>query len=204
MFVVTSLARLKRRRRRDRVYSGGRRHRAMAAVLAHQTPGSNTTRGQIGDVANCLNKMGARISGVGTSTIVEGVTRLATCGFACCWMNRNQHLRDGGNDRRRVLLGPDRLSSTLDHNRWHQDFSTRGIRVKPTAPAAPVDVTTQPFGIPDRPPGAADGADEQARAPRAARRSSRTVPCTSRLAGSAPRIQLDGETAPSIDAARRP
>src|ERR1022692_2982858 len=51
----------------------------MAAVLAHGTTviDNAAQEPEIGDVADCLNKMGARISGIGTSRlIVEGVTRL--------------------------------------------------------------------------------------------------------------------------------
>ena len=51
----------------------------MAAVLAQGTTviENAAQEPEIGDVADCLNKMGARISGIGTSRlIVEGVTRL--------------------------------------------------------------------------------------------------------------------------------
>jgi UDP-N-acetylglucosamine 1-carboxyvinyltransferase len=52
----------------------------MAAVLARgETVIENAAREpEIGDVAECLNKMGARISGIGSSTLrIEGVSRLA-------------------------------------------------------------------------------------------------------------------------------
>jgi UDP-N-acetylglucosamine 1-carboxyvinyltransferase len=51
----------------------------MASVLARGTTviENAAQEPEIGDVADCLNKMGARISGIGTSRlIVEGVTRL--------------------------------------------------------------------------------------------------------------------------------
>jgi UDP-N-acetylglucosamine 1-carboxyvinyltransferase len=51
----------------------------MAAVLANGTTviDNAAQEPEIGDVADCLNKMGARVSGIGTSRlIVEGVTRL--------------------------------------------------------------------------------------------------------------------------------
>src|ERR1700749_643018 len=51
----------------------------MAAVLANGTTviENAAQEPEIGDVANCLNKMGARVSGIGTSRlIVEGVSRL--------------------------------------------------------------------------------------------------------------------------------
>ena len=51
----------------------------MAAVLARGTTviENAAQEPEIGDVADCLNKMGARVSGIGTSRlIIEGVTRL--------------------------------------------------------------------------------------------------------------------------------
>src|SRR3954452_8413875 len=51
----------------------------MAAVLARGTTviDNAAQEPEIGDLADCLNKMGARISGIGTSRlIIEGVTRL--------------------------------------------------------------------------------------------------------------------------------
>src|SRR3954471_11656172 len=51
----------------------------MASVLASGTTviDNAAQEPEIGDVADCLNKMGARVSGIGTSRlIVEGVTRL--------------------------------------------------------------------------------------------------------------------------------
>src|SRR4029079_1438507 len=51
----------------------------MAAVLARGTTviENAAQEPEIGDVADCLNKMGARVSGIGTSRlIVEGVSRL--------------------------------------------------------------------------------------------------------------------------------
>src|ERR1700749_1539773 len=51
----------------------------MGAVLAQGTTviENAAQEPEIGDVADCLNKMGARVSGIGTSRlIVEGVTRL--------------------------------------------------------------------------------------------------------------------------------
>ena len=62
-----------------KVTVGGTHTALMAAALAHGTTViENAAREpEIGDVADCLNKMGAKISGAGTSRIiVEGVTRL--------------------------------------------------------------------------------------------------------------------------------
>ena len=62
-----------------KVTVGGTHTAMMAAALAHGTTViDNAAREpEIGDVADCLNKMGARISGAGTARIVvEGVPRL--------------------------------------------------------------------------------------------------------------------------------
>ncbi|HXF88441.1 MAG TPA: UDP-N-acetylglucosamine 1-carboxyvinyltransferase, partial [Xanthobacteraceae bacterium] len=62
-----------------KVTVGGTHTAIMAATLAHGTTViENAAREpEIGDLANCLNKMGAKISGAGTSRIVvEGVARL--------------------------------------------------------------------------------------------------------------------------------
>jgi UDP-N-acetylglucosamine 1-carboxyvinyltransferase len=63
-----------------KVTVGGTHTAIMAASLAHGTSViENAAREpEIGDVADCLNKMGARISGAGTSRIViEGVAKLS-------------------------------------------------------------------------------------------------------------------------------
>ncbi len=63
-----------------KVTVGGTHTALMAAALAHGTTViENAAREpEIGDVADCLNKMGAKISGAGTSRItVEGVTKLS-------------------------------------------------------------------------------------------------------------------------------
>lgn len=58
---------------------GATEHALLAAVLArgHTTLSNAAREPEIGDLAECLNKMGAQVSGAGTSTIeVEGVARL--------------------------------------------------------------------------------------------------------------------------------
>ena len=129
----------------------------MAAVLAHGTTviDNAAQEPEIGDVADCLNKMGARVSGIGTSRlIVEGVTRLGGA--------RHRVLPDrietgtyamavamtGGD----VLLEgarPELLQSALDVLKQTGAEITAGndgIRVKRNGSAiAPVDVTTAPF-----------------------------------------------------------
>jgi UDP-N-acetylglucosamine 1-carboxyvinyltransferase len=129
----------------------------MAAVLARGTTviDNAAQEPEIGDVADCLNKMGARVSGIGTSRlIVEGVTRLGGA--------RHRVLPDrietgtyamavamtGGD----VLLEgarPELLQSALDVLRetGAEIIATNdGIRVKRNGSGiAPVDVTTAPF-----------------------------------------------------------
>jgi UDP-N-acetylglucosamine 1-carboxyvinyltransferase len=129
----------------------------MAAVLARGTTViDNAAREpEIGDVADCLNKMGARISGIGTARlIVEGVSRLGGA--------RHSVLPDrietgtyamavamtGGD----VLLEnarPELLQHALDVIRQagaEVTVTNNGIRVQRNgAGIAPVEVTTAPF-----------------------------------------------------------
>jgi UDP-N-acetylglucosamine 1-carboxyvinyltransferase len=129
----------------------------MAAVLARGTTviDNAAQEPEIGDVANCLNKMGARISGIGTSRlIIEGVSRLGGA--------RHSVLPDrietgtyamavamtGGD----VLLEgarPELLQSAIDVIRQtgtEVTATNEGIRVKRNGTGiAPVDVTTAPF-----------------------------------------------------------
>src|SRR6185369_10989554 len=93
----------------------------MAAVLAHGTTviDNAAQEPEIGDVADCLNKMGARISGIGTARlIVEGVR-------------------------------PELLQSALDviqQTGAEISATNDGIRVKRNgAGIMPVDVATAPF-----------------------------------------------------------
>jgi UDP-N-acetylglucosamine 1-carboxyvinyltransferase len=129
----------------------------MAAVLARGTTviENAAQEPEIGDVADCLNKMGARVSGIGTSRlIVEGVTRLGGA--------RHSVLPDrietgtyamavamtGGD----VLLQgarPELLQSALDTLKQagvEITSNNEGIRVKRNGSGIqPVDVTTDPF-----------------------------------------------------------
>ena len=129
----------------------------MAAVLARGTTViDNAAREpEIGDVADCLNKMGARISGIGTSRlIVEGVTRLGGA--------RHSVLPDrietgtyamavamtGGD----VLLEgarPELLETALDviaQTGAEVTATNDGIRIKRNGVGiGPIEVTTQPF-----------------------------------------------------------
>ena len=129
----------------------------MAAVLARGTTViDNAAREpEIGDVADCLNKMGAKVSGIGTSRlVVEGVARLNGA--------RHQVLPDrietgtyamavamtGGD----VLLQnarPELLQAALDiiaQAGATVTTTNEGIRVtRNGAGIKPVDVTTAPF-----------------------------------------------------------
>jgi len=140
-----------------KVTVGGTHTALMAAALARGTTViENAAREpEIGDVAECLNKMGAKISGAGTSRIVvEGVTslhgarhsvlpdRIETGTYAMA-------VAMAGGD---VLLQnacPELLQAALDV------LGTTGVEVTPTnegvriarngAGLAPVEVETAPF-----------------------------------------------------------
>ena len=140
-----------------KVTVGGTHTAIMAAALAHGTTViENAAREpEIGDVADCLNKMGARITGAGTSRIVvEGVAKLSG--------TRHSVLPDrietgtyamavamtGGD----VLLEgarPELLQTALDLlTAVGVDISVtnQGIRVaRNGARLEPVEVTTAPF-----------------------------------------------------------
>jgi UDP-N-acetylglucosamine 1-carboxyvinyltransferase len=140
-----------------KVTVGGTHTALMAAVLARGTTViENAAREpEIGDVADCLNKMGAKISGAGTSRIVvEGVAKLGG--------TRHSVLADrietgtyamavamtGGD----VLLEgarPELLQAALDviaQTGAEVTSNNHGIRIKRNVSGiAPVDVTTAPF-----------------------------------------------------------
>src|ERR1700755_841934 len=193
-----------------RVTVSGTHTALMAAVLARGTTviENAAQEPEIGDVADCLNKMGARVSGIGTSRlIIEGVTRLGG--------GRQRVLPDrietgtyamavamtGGD----VLLEgarPELLQSALDiikQTGAEITATNDGIRVKRNGSAiAPVDVTTAPF--PEFP------TDLQAQFMALMTRAKGTSRITEtifenrfmhvqELARLGARIQLDGETA---------
>jgi UDP-N-acetylglucosamine 1-carboxyvinyltransferase len=140
-----------------KVTVGGTHTALMAAALARGTTViENAAREpEIGDVADCLNKMGAQISGAGTSRIVvEGVARLNGA--------RHSVLPDrietgtyamavamAGGDVLLQNARPELLQSALDM------LARAGAAVTPTnegiriarngAGLAPVEVTTAPF-----------------------------------------------------------
>src|SRR5437868_1562480 len=129
----------------------------MGSVLARGTTviENAAQEPEIGDVADCLNKMGARVSGIGTSRlIVEGVTQLGgarhrvlpdrietgTYAMAVA-MTGGDVLLEGGR--------PELLQSALDvlkQTGAEITATNDGIRVKRNGSGiAPVDVTTAPF-----------------------------------------------------------
>jgi UDP-N-acetylglucosamine 1-carboxyvinyltransferase len=140
-----------------KVTVGGTHTALMAASLANGTTViENTAREpEIKDVADCLNKMGAKITGAGTSQIViEGVAKLSgarhrvlpdrietgTYAMAVAMTGGDVMLE---NARAELLQeGLDVLASAgLEYNE-----TNRGLHVARNGGALkPVDVTTQPF-----------------------------------------------------------
>ena len=140
-----------------KVTVGGTHTAIMAASLAHGTTViENAAREpEIGDVALCLNKMGAKISGAGTSRIVvEGVPRLSGARHAVL----PDRIETGtyamavamtGGDVLLQNARPELLQAALDV------LEQTGVTVSPTnegiriarngSGLAPVDVTTEPF-----------------------------------------------------------
>ena len=140
-----------------KVTVGGTHTAMMAAALANGTTViENAAREpEIGDVADCLNKMGARITGAGTSRIVvDGVARLHGARHAVL----PDRIETGtyamavamtGGDVLLQNARPELLQSALDV------LAQAGVTVTPTnegirvarngADLAPVEVTTAPF-----------------------------------------------------------
>ncbi len=140
-----------------KVTVGGTHTAMMAAALANGTTViENAAREpEIGDVADCLNKMGARITGAGTSRIVvDGVARLHGARHAVL----PDRIETGtyamavamtGGDVLLQNARPELLQSALDV------LAQAGVMVTPTnegirvarngADLAPVEVTTAPF-----------------------------------------------------------
>ena len=196
-----------------KVTVGGTHTALMAASLARGTSViENAAREpEIGDVADCLNKMGARISGAGTSRIVvEGVPKLngarhrvlpdrietGTYAMAVAMTGGDVLLE---NARPELLqAGLDVLTQAGRRDHRHQcrhpgDAQRQGHR------RGRGDDRAVP-GLPDRPAGAADGADDPRRGHSRAsrRRSSRTASCTCRSwRGSAPASSSTARPPPS-------
>jgi len=140
-----------------KVTVGGTHTAMMAAALANGTTViENAAREpEIGDVADCLNKMGAKIAGAGTSRIVvDGVARLHGARHAVL----PDRIETGtyamavamtGGDVLLANARPELLQAALDV------LAQAGVTVTPTnegirvarngAGLAPVEVTTAPF-----------------------------------------------------------
>jgi UDP-N-acetylglucosamine 1-carboxyvinyltransferase len=140
-----------------KVTVGGTHTAMMAAAMAHGTTViENAAREpEIGDVADCLNKMGAKISGAGTSRIViEGVAKINGARHAVL----PDRIETGtyamavamtGGDVLLQNARPELLQSALDV------LAQTGVTVTPTnqgirvarngAGLAPVEVSTAPF-----------------------------------------------------------
>src|SRR5690349_24274157 len=82
-----------------KVTVGGTHVALMAATLAKGTTviTNAACEPEVLDVADCLNKMGARISGAGTPRIViDGTPKLRGARHRTAGSNRDRHIRDGG------------------------------------------------------------------------------------------------------------
>ena len=144
----------------------------MAASLADGTTViDNAAREpEIADVADCLNKMGARIAGAGTSRIViEGVARLNGARHArAARPDRDRHLCDGRRHGRRRYPAqnarPELLQAALDV------LQQTGVTVTPTNQGIRIarngdGLSRSKYdravpGFPDRSASPADGADD--------------------------------------------
>ena len=140
-----------------KVTVGGTHTALMAASLAHGTSViENAAREpEIADVADCLNKMGARISGAGTSRIViEGVPRLSGARHSVL----PDRIETGTYAMAAAMTGGDvllenarseLLQAALDvlvRAGVEITATNTGVRVKRNgAGLAPVEVTTSPF-----------------------------------------------------------
>jgi UDP-N-acetylglucosamine 1-carboxyvinyltransferase len=140
-----------------KVTVGGTHTAVMAASLANGTTViENAAREpEIGDVADCLNKMGAKISGAGTSRIIiEGVPSLSGARHSVL----PDRIETGtyamavamtGGDVTLEGARPELLQSALDvlvQAGAVISATNSGIRIKRNGSGiAPVDVVTQPF-----------------------------------------------------------
>jgi UDP-N-acetylglucosamine 1-carboxyvinyltransferase len=140
-----------------KVTVGGTHTALMAATLARGTTViENAAREpEIADVADCLNKMGAKISGAGTSRIViDGVSRLSGARHSVL----PDRIETGtyamavamtGGDVMLEGARPELLQAALDvltQTGAEISATNTGIRVtRNGAGIAPVDVTTAPF-----------------------------------------------------------
>src|SRR6516165_9091348 len=125
-----------------KVTVGGTHTALMAASLARGTSViENAAREpEVTDVADCLNKMGAKITGAGTSRIVvEGVAKLGGAHHRVL----PDRIETGTYAMAAAMTGGDVL---LENARSELLQAALGVRVKRNgAGLAPVEVTTSPF-----------------------------------------------------------
>ena len=134
---------------------GATEHALMAAALAHGTTvmTNSACEPEIADLAECLNAMGAKISGAGTTTItVEGVSSLKGTDYAviCDRIEAGTYAVAGamaGGEVRLTKVRPDLIAILLDKLVEAGCDVVRGtdtvtIKRAPGAPIRPVDVTT--------------------------------------------------------------
>ena len=145
----------------------------MAAALAKgETVIENAAREpEIGDVAECLAKMGAKIEGIGTGTLrIQGATgSKARCTPCCRTASRPAPTRSpwqppaatSSSGARARACSRRRSRRSRSRRVGHRDGHGRARHPQRRA-LEPITIETQPFpGFPDRPAGAVDGADDQ-------------------------------------------
>ncbi len=135
---------------------GATEHALMAAVLAHGTTvlKNAACEPEISDLAECLNAMGAKVSGQGTTTIVvEGVASLKGTDWSviCDRIEAGTYAVAGamaGGEIRLTKVRPELISILLDKLveagcEVHRGFDT--VTIKRSGTIKPVDVTTDVY-----------------------------------------------------------
>ena len=135
---------------------GATEHALMAAVLAHGTTVMTNCacEPEISDLAECLNAMGAKVSGHGTPTIViEGVASLHGTDWSviCDRIEAGTYAVAGamaGGEVRLTKVRPELISILLDKLveagcEIHRGFDT--VTIKRSGAIKPVDVTTDVY-----------------------------------------------------------
>jgi UDP-N-acetylglucosamine 1-carboxyvinyltransferase len=135
---------------------GATEHALMAAVLAHGTTVMTNCacEPEISDLAECLNAMGAKVSGHGTTTIVvEGVASLRGTDWSviCDRIEAGTYAVAGamaGGEVRLTKVRPELISILLDKLveagcEVHRGFDT--VTIKRSGAIKPVDVTTDVY-----------------------------------------------------------
>ena len=158
-------------RRAVRLNRTGTDNVMMAAVLAKGTTviESAACEPEVADLANCLNAMGAKISGIGSPRlIIEGVKelnpvnypvigdRIEAGTFMVAAAITKSHLQIRNCDLNNMVAVVDRFRH-IGVQSWKAPPTA--AKSPSTARFDPADITTQPYpGFPDRPAGAVYGA----------------------------------------------